>query len=260
MSGKMISEALGSLPEALVAEAMESGAKRRMPWLRIAACFAVIVGLFLGWPTTEQGIVTAPGILSVQVYAMNDAGNEAYVAVPMYDGITVNEEGYTPLVMNRWPGIPVWLSLDPNEYDTDRIYFEVSTSSGMILSNWGRELRRNKENGYYIVWDNDSSIYWTNKESPYDPIYDRIYTSIIIYEGKNIIGYSVARFDRLLGKDLAAYNDYFSDYYDDEKRTTAYFSMILDTKMFPKVEGEYQNITFAQVEQIMEAVIQSDQS
>ena len=70
MNGRKLSAALTALPEDLVGEAMESGhGGWSFSWLRLAACVAIVVGLCFGYWPAQPEIVTAPGLLTVTVYA-----------------------------------------------------------------------------------------------------------------------------------------------------------------------------------------------
>lgn len=262
MNGRKLSAALTALPEDMVAEAMEPGHSRRsFSWLRLAACAAIVVVLFFGLQQNPNGVVTAPGLLSVKVYAMGDSGEGGYITVPMQNGITVRHDDYTPLGLSVWRGIPVQFDLLSDNHDVDQITYKISVSSGEY---YGEDWHEISGKDKYFSLSNQSRIFWDIAIDEYDTLtvsdskYDHVYTKIIIYEGEHIIGYSILRFDRLYGKEFKVLCPELAEYYEDNDPVQAYYSTIVESVMFPKVQATYQYITFELVESLMEETVEYD--
>lgn len=262
MNGRKLSAALTALPEDLVAVAMEPGCNgRSFSWLRLAVCAVIVLGLFVGFWPTQPEIVTAPGLLSVKVYAMEDSGEGGYITVPMQNAITVRHDDYTPLGLSVWRGIPVQFDLISDNHDVDQITYKISVSSGEYYGeDWHEICGKDK----YFSLSNQSKIFWDiaidecDTLSVSDSKYDHVYTKIIIYEGVHIIGYSILRFDRLYGKEFKVLCPELADYYEDDDPVQAYYSSIVESVMFPKVKAVYQNIPFELVESFMEETVEYD--
>lgn len=227
MNGKAFSEALGTLPEDMVAEAMEPARTRRsLSWLRLAVCFVVVAGVLFGVFPNQHGIVTAPGILAVTVYASEE--NEV-VSLELEEGVEcLSDFGWSP-TSSVYPGLPIQLSLNSVEFPPDEIIFEISVSDG-TYHEWG------KHTDFRIIdlpkefsQSNHTIIYWNSVTNGCFGDYDHVYTFILIKCEDHIIGYSVLRFDQL--------------YNENGNKTYRYKPFLMYSVMFPKVDGEYQSVS-----------------
>lgn len=239
MSGKALSEALCALPEDMLAEAMEPAKKRSVPWLRIAACFAVIVGLLFGIAPAGDGIVTAPGILTVEVRAVDDTNKDGFVSIPLQTGVTPS--GYSWSVAQSFlPGLPIYFNLDAEEFPSQDIRFTVIAEAGVYIDWPDGNPQYMKELPSQFELPNSSWVYWRSEFdlSYLEEEYEHIYSSIIIYCEDCIVGYAVLRFDRLENKGLA------------------YSATLVESVCFPKQNGNYQNVTYEYVFERIEDVVQ----
>lgn len=246
MNGKKISAALSALPEDMVAEAMEPGHRgRSFSWLRLAACIALIVGLFFGFYPTEPEIVTAPGLLTVTVYAREEQRN-GFIVMEFQNGVEAARKHENECVIDGVPmdpiGISVYFEMETEELPADKIVYEVKAergmyfdySSGDYIKGLGTDFTR--QNPSFASW---APMYVTDDDPKADnyPEYDHVYTEIIIYCEGHIIGYTIMRFDRV-------YNEFGA--------TTNYNPCLVASVLFPKQNGEYQNITKKYVEGCIE--------
>lgn len=252
MNGKKVSAALNALPEEMVAEAMEPGHRGRgVSWLRLAACVAIIVGLFFGFWPTEPEIVTAPGLLTVTVYARDEDG-QGYIVTEIGKGVDAARKQENECVIDGVPmdpiGISVYFDMDTEEFPTEEIIYNVKVergmyfdySSGDYIQGLGTEFTR--QNPSFASW---APVYVTDDDPNADnyPEYDHVYTEIIIYCESHIVGYTIMRFDRI-------YNEFGA--------TTNYDPYIVASVLFPKLNGEYQNIAKKYVDECIRTVKDND--
>lgn len=261
MNGESLSRALNSLPEEMIEAAMAPAPGRRRPLWRPAACAAVLAlallcGLF--WPTGD-GIKTAPGILTVTVYALDETNADGYSEIQLTEGISIPADKSWPLHLSIMPGLPVGLSIESEDYPAEDITFDITVEHGEYI-NW-----RNPDSEQMqwlpstFVSSNNTRIYWSTSSDMYEDYesteYDQIYTDIIIYCGEDIIGYAVLRFDRIYSHELFEQSPYLESFYPDENIPVDVFkSVLVKSILFPKVNGEYQDISKAYVEECIKSV------
>lgn len=253
MSKFMLSKAMGNIPDAMLQEAMEVKTKSRTGWVifRAAACLAVVIGLIvaaLGLHANTDDIVTGPGILSITAHAMD--GEPYAVASPDMVAPPEFVSKFWGNGVNWAPGWPFTLSLQGDAYTPTDIHFEVSVDGGgyWVGTNGGTSIYpgNSKKLPSKFTIPNHTTIFWSQW---YDaatgeqgfPNCTVVYTKIVVYDGEQIIGYAVMRFDRLTYAELNA--DGYGEEYSNQYRLSA-----LDSVSFPKVDGEYQNITLEYVE------------
>lgn len=263
MNGKHISKCLDSLPAAMLEEAMKPYKSRFPGWriFRVAACLAIIVGLLVGIPRFFPGntdIVAGAGILSVKVFAMNAETNEI-VSAELEAGIAVENTHYWPLIMNRYPGLPVFLSVETEEFPKDKITYDIRVDHGEYLD-WGNTGVRVNSMGKAFSIPNDVRIYWTLRDDVLlwddgDKL-DVVYTTITILCEDHIIGYALLRFDRAYGRDvLNAYPGLADTWIGHEDEPAyAYWSNLIASVSFPKIDGKYQDISQNYVDECINKV------
>lgn len=245
MNGEIVSAALSGLPEDMVEEAMTPARKSWMvPWLRVAACFAVVVALVAGTFPRSDEIVTAPGILTLTVYAKCDNGSGGYVMTQLQSGIEPIRRQEPECVMDGIPvdppGVSVYFSMEFQDFPAEQIEYDIQVDYG-VYSDWSngdyvKMLHKSftRSNNTWCVWD----PYFAGEKEGYHAAfnsdkYDHVYTRIIIRCEDNIIGYAVIRFDRL---------------YDENGPRTFFDPYLVSSVVFPKQNGEYQNISYEYVE------------
>lgn len=254
-NGKILSEQLSYLPDELVSEAMETPAKQAHKFgirrvLRAAACLAVILGLLFGIPyfsADNSDTVTGESILSVKVYAMNPVNNHI-VEDELTAGVAVNNTHYWPLVMNLYRGIPIFLSVETEDFPADKITYDIHVDHGEYFIHGNTSAKLNRA-GQDFSTPNNAGIYWNYSKEEYQDYQthnlDVVYTSITIRCEDHIVGYALLRFDRAYGRDiLDAYPD-LADYWKgcEDEPADAYWSNLIVSVSFPKVNGEYQQIS-----------------
>lgn len=217
--------------------------------LRIAACLAVIIGLTAAilWPGGGNGITTGPGILAVAVHASEQ---KPFSVDSPETVVPYSHRWHWPV--NWAGGWPITLSVKDAYDSSDNISFHVTVDGG----------------GYYVGNDGGPSLYPglldilpaqftvpNNTTIFWDMTYDAasgeyflyegtaVYTTIIVYDGSHIIGYTVLKFSRLTWGELGGDNNKLSD----DSLSNSYQFEMTDSVSFPKVNGEYQNITLEYV-------------
>lgn len=223
--------------------------RRNFSWLRLAACIALIVGLFFGLRPAPDGIVTAPGLLTLTVYAKQSDG---FVVTEYRGGIdaaysyenecVINGEEMDPI------GISVYLEMYTEEFPADQIEYRVKADIGMFMDYSSGEYIKHlgtsftKPNPSFVSW---APIYVTDDNPRADliPEYDHVYVEIVILCEEHIIGYTIMRFDRL---------------YNKFGPRTKYNTCIVESVFFPKVYGAYQNVTEEYVKGCIEEVRAND--
>lgn len=236
LNGRKVSAALSGLPDDMVAEAMEPGRSGRgFSWLRLTACLAIIVGLCFGFWPAQPEIVTAPGLLTVTVYAEDKNSQTGYKSERLKLGVRpVLGAGWSPAI-SKYPGLPIMLSVSSEDFPSDQITFEISVSEGEYLD-WGVHTNhRIVELSDEFTVNNFALIYWSIDfdDDYYGNSYDHVYTYIVIKCEGNIIGYSVVRYDRRFGEYGA---------------TISFDPFFVKSIIFPKIGGQYQSVTYDYVE------------
>lgn len=271
------SEALTQLPDDMLLEARQ--VKRKKPVLgrvlRAAACLCVVLGLSMWIFGGKDGIVTGPGLLTLTAYAEDNS------PVFTVDSTTVSHDAFFVDGFFKWPvGVKIALSIPEYEKHTD-ISFRVFVDGGGAYTQ--EELDEPYLQGGYKMMGDEftvyerTAIYWTQDPDWSEELRGNMkgkkqaYLRIISYAGEHIIGYSVLRFDRMtceelaealsrklihadFGDDSTEYSpDTYHCYYDDHL-TSGYRVRLLESVSFPKIDGEYQNISQDYVNEKMEQI------
>ena len=264
-NSKLLSEQLSFLPDNMVDEAMASAQKPHrkraaIAIVRIAACFAVILGLVFGFPKFDPkstSFVTGPGMLSVSVSATNAHSKQAQTQV-LEEGITIPNNAILGST-NSYVGIPIHLSVSDEDHPVSQISYRLSATAGVCADN--------ERQGYTSDWfdtitcENDSTVRWSlindGNADWYDPQFDHCFLKIIIRCQEHIIGYSVIRFDRLNSDQWCEIHPELAPYYEkyEEPLPLDVFICTLVTSVsFPMVDGKYQKISESYVDQCMNEV------
>ena len=247
MNAKKFSDAMSEIDNKYVEEAVMYGAaqKTKRPLFKrimrgaIAACLcvALAVGIFFKTPVPENTashIVTKPGFLTVAAYAAS-SGEE----IVMQEGIELPlNYDWNPAMSSR-PGLPLTLSAA----DYQDVIFEVSADGGELLLWEGGEIIPvsspfKAENYTTIYW---TALYQTDNGSVDLYTGNRAYINIMLYEGNNIVGYAVVEIRT-------------EDAFDAAEQTYMYYAKLLESVSFPKVDGNYQQITDEYVESEIERI------
>lgn len=248
MSKFRLSKAMNAVPDDMLQEAMEVKKKGRTGWVifRAAACLAVVVGLVFAAFGGGSGVVTGPGILAVTAYA---ADGEPFV-VSDSDTVVPFSHRWGPFV-NWAPGWPLTLNVPEGELLSENIRFQVTVDGG------GYYVGVNGGPSIYPVFSttmpaqftvpNNTTIFWSmwyDAASGEHTVHQgkEVYTQIIIYDETHIIGYVVLRFDRF------TYGELDAEYYEQlgvplDEYAQEYQLEVLASVSFPKVDGEYQEIS-----------------
>lgn len=254
MLGKDLSEALGGVAEDKIEAAANVATKsRRHIWVRVAACAAVLAILLTtllwpGQPKTENGqIVAMPGVLKAYACAVEE--NAHPEQLKDYE-LT---QGAVNLATNVWnpqcsivTGIPVLLWIQEPELSEHEITFQLRTNYGELYDRTyvSRDVFHdpnamvvNKDAflGKQTTLHNKALFYWEGYElldmcegRTIGDVMDEIgpvYVEVIIRADEAIIGYAV-----------------FEMYSMDDKEP-AFMVRLKANTFYPKVDGQFQNVT-----------------
>lgn len=214
----------------------------------------------------------------------SDTGISANLPVSEKDTTTVSYEDFFVDGFSRWPlGIKIALSVPEREEGT-KYSFRVSIDGGGAYTRQERDAQ-DLQDGYKMRGDeftipDRTAIYWTQDATWSDELRGNMkgkkqaYLRIISYAGEHIIGYTVLRFDRMTCEELADARsekishekaweildnggeldpDKYYCLYEDHL-TSAYHVRMIESVSFPKVDGEYQNITEEYVNEKLEQI------
>lgn len=203
----------------------------------------------------------------------SDMGISANLPVTEKDTTTVSYEDFFVDGFSRWPlGIKIALSVPEREEGT-KYSFRVSIDGGGAYTRQERDAQ-DLQDGYKMRGDEftiseRTAIYWTQNADWSDELRGNMkgkkqaYLKIISYAGEHIIGYTVLRFDRMTCEELAearseklSHEDMWKildnggevekgKYYClyEDHLTSAYHVKMLESVRFPKIDGEYQDIS-----------------
>lgn len=190
---------------------------------------------------SAQDVIAEPGFLMLTVYAASPDENvtaelPADEEVIMEEGMEVHLNYNWNLAMSSRPGIPLTLSAPEYPYSI----FEVSVDGGELLL-WETEI---VHLGSSYSAENNTTVYWTSMTPTGDGDFELyrgsdIYINIVIREENNIVGYAVV--------------EIYSDGLEDDP-SQIYCAKLLRSVSFPKVNGEYQEVTAEYVASEMEQV------
>lgn len=202
-----------------------------------AICLALIVLIVI---PIALGInrkhVMAESLLSVTCFTLTDDSMEE---IELKESILLPREADWTMAINVVPGLPLELSY-PDEY----VNFTVRTSDGVFRNNVNGE---SKFYGKEVELPNNSTIYWNNlSDNNENELLFNItsYLDIIIRSNEHIVGYAVIKIYPIT----------------EFKQGHVYSAKMLKSVSFPKVDGEYQNISLDFIESEILNIKSKDQS
>lgn len=265
MNAEALNRSLSFLPDSMIEEAICSRAKKRIhftPWLRAAACIAVVLGLLFGisfpWLSGEK-YITAPSILAVKAYAFeNEWKPSEYI---LKEGVTAYDHGWLQdfcFTINCVAGFPITFSFSEDREEYQNLVLELSVNKGIFIDgskdidengNFHRRENRWIRSKEITTWI-DRTVYW--HEGEYDDTgkwidwakegyYDDVYIEVLIRDGENIVGYAVLNM---------AYR---------KTPVERWQIFLIKSVYYPKILGRYQNVSEEYVRQQIEAVKQTQQ-
>lgn len=217
----------------------------------VAACLALMAGL-MALAFGGSGVVTSPGILTVMAYGADQ--NIVYITSP---DIVEHKAICSSSPDRGWQyGNPFTLNVSGEQNEWQNVYFSVLCDGGRITIK--------DEDGYHTVStpytaQNGETIYWHHADDEWN-IKPIVYIDIIIYSEDQIVGYTVLQLRMATCEDIAeeysleVSHEGFEP--DGEIRTDVFHceggDHLVDymfkveklaSVFFPKVHGEYQNIS-----------------
>lgn len=225
--------------------------RKRSILLRFTAA-AAILALLLTLPgvfPNNGEYVTIPGVLTVTAYSYQ--GGSDFKEIPMESSIVPSlfNNGYCPVIINCAPGHPITFQIPEDE----NITLEISVNEGHLYD-WNKDIVdgkfiRREETGIHsqtFTLSETMTLYWINTyddpdvgesisfvpqrwyENSDSVIHngsrmENIYLDVVIYTEGHITGYTVL---------------HIKPYYDG-----GFQLLFVESKAYPKVDGEYQDIT-----------------
>lgn len=256
MSEYKLSQAINDLPDDLLQEA-EAVKKPMRPLFRrvaaIAAVVAIVLCATLFWPEATEEIISMPGVLKVYACDLSEIDS---TELEQYALIKNVENSYktmwVPFTSLAGRGITICPSIKDEALSESEISIEISTNFGELKGDTQNEkywvegdLTQSGENasfGKHGFIDNNEVIYWTGYElwdAQFSDMTDDeafesvgpVYVELIVRADDHIVGYAVMEVVR-------------ADY------PAFVLQLVLkDSKYYPPVDGEYQDVTEAYVQQ-----------
>lgn len=239
MSKFILSKAMGNIPDDMLMEAMEVKKRTDRKWIiRVAACLAVVIGLFMGsWERgTQNDVYSMSGVLKVYAYDTNSGYDETeMVKHELLEGVDTSLAIYIPSA-SILHGVALTFEVDPTLFENTELSYEVFVNGGDFRrknrEEWTKENAEHYE--FYVGIDNrfqnGETIYWMPGNSDREllkVIEDEggIFADIIVRAGDHLVGYIVIEIFP-----LATYGN-------------AYAGALQKSICFPMVNGEFQDIS-----------------
>ena len=232
--------AMGELPEDMIGEAADAyQAKRRRPiWVSVtsvAAAILIVVSM-LFWPANDGFVSLSNGIV-VYAYAFSGGGiTDDSTAIILKEGVQVKDDVQWSVAHNYYfCGLPVKLSVDEQYFQGMEITFDVSMSRTGFFERYGYGCEKLYPSDAYLGSEftvaNDTIIYWSNEIMDENnqfcdlAIESCFYTDITIKADDKIVGFTVLAFEQV------------------EEGSAAYTVRLVAQELYPKVDGEMQNVS-----------------
>lgn len=211
----------------------------------VAAAVAIFVTAML-WPRkTEDGIVTAPGVLKVYAYDIT-TGTDIHnmVSYELTESVVADTRAWTP-IMNSLYGLPLTLKVEDPNYSNMDVAFDVSVSHGGFYGDIHSSKYKKEDEvvasldevdfGSEFTVDNGETIFW-NCPDLFDEAADKninfydlieeigsIQVRITVRADSNIVGYGVLEIK--------------------SEEVGWFTASVVETVKFPQVNGAFQNVT-----------------
>lgn len=257
-------DAVSQIDPNLIEEA--TAPKRVLPsWKKVAAVAAVLALLIgLAFAPSEntnevEKIVIAPGILKVYAYDLS-TGTEIsnMVRYELSDSVIGDTCEWTSIT-NSLYGLPLTLEIDEKAFDLANITFEVSVTHGGFYGDIHNDKYKKDKNdpvakmkdvnfGKEFTIENGETIFWSDRAliveaaekgiSYYEYVakIGSIDVNIVIKCNSHIVGYALIKIE--------------------SKREGWFTASAEKIVHFPKVDGEYQVVTMADLGRVMDEVMQ----
>ena len=218
----------------------------------VAAAVAIFFTALVLWPTDDE-IITGPGLLTITVHAV-ESGSDTYT-IQELDTRDFFLRTRVSTFSNSMPGIPLRLSVEMEDFPSEEITFEVSTSCGEYISvRPDCFLLIPDFHAPTITTQNNSEIYWNysgdiheqyNPELRLSTKFDIVFTRITVYCEGHIIGYAVFALDRIYSDEVKddPLFDSIHSIHQGNYALDLFWVELVTSASFPKVDGEYQEIT-----------------
>lgn len=255
--------------------------------LAIGLLAALLAGCNTAVPNLEvPGVTTAAPITDIpepKPSAAVPTEQESSATGPVENeyGLTVLSWPHTALP-SFYPGYELWvesinaytgsitLSVPKDMFDSSAIRFEVTADGGSYYTlgdstgihgpgfNW-YDAQFTVPDVTKLYWDCSVNAVTGEIVNGY-PNFKEAYTRIVVYEGDHIVGYTVLRYERLLIEEadpkqapeppefgeVVLYHRPVEDY------GLHYRVVVVESVLFPKVDGQYQDVTREYVDQRLE--------
>lgn len=258
MLGKDLSQALGGISQEMVEEACVCGYKknRRSILFRVAAVaatLAIILTVAL-WPRkTEDGIVTAPGVLKAYAYEMKGESTIDITKMEDYELVMEPEFSHKTIwspYLGMIGGIAVTMVITEESLQDADITFEITANYGELYADFysdkyynGTNASQAKEAACFDKYgqaSNGETVYWEGMELWYaaesqpdgsknmgELLADigKIYMDVLIKADGNIVGYAVFEMVSL------------------DENGCMFSAALRNSAYYPIVDGEFQSVT-----------------
>ena len=216
---------------------------------------ALLLTVLSFWPTGDENYVIGPGLLTVRVYATDKATGEIKAEELNVDTF-LGDRPVVDLLSNFYPGLPLFLSVDLEEFPSEEITFDISVSSGVYFSpligqDYPSQFKIQNHSEIYwdlMGWDHVDENGNSYADVAFSKEFDHVFTKIIIRCEGNIIGYALLHFDRIYSDEVASENDAIQG----NMPLRSFWVEVLASASFSKVDGQYQNVSEQYVNECIE--------
>ena len=226
-----------------------------------AAVVALVIGALAFWPAGEKEYVTAPGLLTIRAYALNENEISDINSTVLEEGVELPWEYAWSNAISHLPicyGLPIKLVIPEEIYAGMDISLDICVTGGscnripnITMDPDTKEIiaERDFNLGTKFTVPNGYTIYWTS-DSPdmKETARGRSFVDVIIRADNMIVGYAVIEVAEQLPEGVT----------EPPKGTVyPYLAKVLAIVSFPQVEGEYQSVVRRYVEKKFEEVHQN---
>lgn len=252
MLGKDLSNALSGIADDKIESAMNAYARRkarvRQGWLRVAAVAATLAILLTAalWPAeTEEGFITAPGVMKVYAYDSSTGTSTADMELRELEAEMRASLGMWWKGMNSEVGIPLKYVAEDDALLDSKVTFQIRVNGGEFFGD--RHLDKYKENPNDSVGTMDSSYLGTdfqidNGETvSWSCLYNRDYLAACDKDG-GVFAEAIIRADgQIIGFSVVQIHT--------DSDNIIYYATLVASVYYPKKDGAYQPVTEEYVRQ-----------